>query len=91
MLCRTYVCVYLYSCYTILNYKEGGTTTNLYTTKSGLKYIDLKVGTGASIRYGQLVSISYKAFIKLPMKPNREKTEPEKYDADNAYLLKHGK
>jgi FKBP-type peptidyl-prolyl cis-trans isomerase len=78
-------------CYTILNYKEGGTTTNLYTTKSGLKYIDLKVGTGASIRYGQLVSISYKAFIKLPTKPNGEKTEPEKYDADNAYLLKHGK
>lgn len=68
----------------------GKDQQTLFVTKSGLKYVDVKVGDGPPIRYGQLVSISYKAFIKLPAKSDETKTEPERFDADDAYLLKHG-
>jgi len=30
------------------------------TTKSGLKYVDIKVGTGASPKIGQMVKVNYK-------------------------------
>jgi len=58
----------------------------LYSTKSGLKYIILKEGSpaGPSPRYGQLVTIAYKSFIKLP------NVDLEQYDSDKGYLLKHG-
>lgn len=57
----------------------------VYTTKSGLKYIDLTEGTGPTPKYGQLTTISYKSFIKLPKDSN-----PTQFDSDTAYLLKHG-
>lgn len=66
---------------------EGGVT--LYSSKSGLKYIILKEGTGPSPRYGQFVKIAYTASIKLPdIKGVRSKLE--KYDEDPQYLIKHG-
>lgn len=57
----------------------------MYTTKSGLKYLELKEGTGPSPSYGQLCSISYTASLKLP-----SKSKPETFDKDSAFLLKHG-
>lgn len=58
----------------------------LYSTKSGLKYIILKEGASAapSPKYGQLVTVSYKNYIKLP------NSDLQKYDSDKAYLMKHG-
>jgi len=58
----------------------------LYTTKSGLKYLDLKEGSGRQPRYGELVTFSYKAFIKVAGK----NTKPELYDEDRAFITKHG-
>lgn len=55
----------------------------LFTSPSGLKYIELKEGTGKSPRYGQLLTISYTAYVKLP---NKDK---QKFDS-NIFLLKHG-
>jgi FKBP-type peptidyl-prolyl cis-trans isomerase len=59
-------------------------------TASGLKYIDLVPGTGPSPAYGNLVSIAYKAYIKLPPNSKNYNTEPQQYDNVNRYLLKHG-
>mmetsp|Transcript_8144 Transcript_8144/g.15335 ORF Transcript_8144/g.15335 Transcript_8144/m.15335 type:complete len:297 (-) Transcript_8144:1654-2544(-) len=59
----------------------------LYTTKSGLKYIVLQEApssTAPSPRYGQLLTISYKSYIKLP------KSDLQSYDSDRAFLIKHG-
>jgi len=58
----------------------------LYETKSGLKYLELKEGNGRQPRYGELVTFSYKAFIKVAGK----NTKPELFDQDRAYLTKHG-
>uniref|UniRef100_A0A7S4NDU7 peptidylprolyl isomerase n=1 Tax=Odontella aurita TaxID=265563 RepID=A0A7S4NDU7_9STRA len=65
----------------------GGVT--LFQTKSGLKYIELREGSGPTPRYGQLVSISYKAYVKLPdIKGQTQKLD--EFDSDRAYLIKHG-
>lgn len=66
---------------------EGGVT--LFTTRSGLKYIELREGTGQSPQYGNLASISYKAYVKLPDTSDKKATLQE-YDVDSAYLIKHG-
>jgi len=58
----------------------------LYTTKSGLKYIEVEKGSGVTPKYGNLCSISYTAYIKLPGKASKL----QKYDKDNSYLVKHG-
>ena len=63
-------------------------------TSSGLKYIDLRVGTGTSPEYGNLVSIAYTAYIKLPETTAAGKkkynTQPQAFDQQDAYLIKHG-
>jgi FKBP-type peptidyl-prolyl cis-trans isomerase len=74
------------------SFSQGAVATSteegvkLYTTKSGLKYIVLKEGSpeAKSPRYGQLVNIAYKSFIKLP------NANLEQYDSDKGYLIKHG-
>lgn len=63
---------------------EGGVI--LYTTKSGLRYINLREGTGRTPQYGNLCQVSYRAYIKLPGK----NAELQEYDSDKAYLIKHG-
>jgi FKBP-type peptidyl-prolyl cis-trans isomerase len=60
----------------------GGVT--VFKLKSGLQFIDLTEGTGVSPEYGQLVSIKYTAYMKLPNKKDKEK-----FDSD-VFLLKHG-
>lgn len=69
--------------------EEGAQTQTIFESKSGLKYIDLKPGTGRSPQYGDLCSISYKAAIKLPS-TNGVKTKPEAFDSDKSFLIKHG-
>lgn len=63
-------------------------------TASGLKYIDLQPGAGPSPSYGNLCSISYKAYIKLPDsgrdKNSNSNNKPQLYDQSDAYLIKHG-
>jgi hypothetical protein len=59
-------------------------------TKSGLKYLDLEPGTGPSPQYGQLVSFSYQAYVKLPSSKNNPNPKPELYETVPAYLIKHG-
>lgn len=62
----------------------------VFKTASGLKYIDLQVGTGESPKYGQLCSIQYAAYIKLPASGKNPNPKPELFEKQNAYLLKHG-
>jgi FKBP-type peptidyl-prolyl cis-trans isomerase len=58
---------------------------------SGLKYIDLvKNEQGISPAYGQLVSIAYKAYIKLPPTSKEKITTPQLYDEQSSFLYKHG-
>lgn len=66
---------------------EGGFT--LYSSKSGLKYIILREGSGPSPKYGQFVKIAYTSYIKLP-DVNGVRSKLEKYDEDPQYLIKHG-
>jgi FKBP-type peptidyl-prolyl cis-trans isomerase len=62
----------------------------VFKTASGLKYIDLQVGTGESPQYGQLCSIQYAAYIKLPASAKNPNPKPELFEKQSAYLLKHG-
>ena len=57
---------------------------------SGLKYIDLNPGTGPSPIYGQLCSIAYKGYIKLPASKEDANPQPQMFGQSNGYLLKHG-
>lgn len=68
---------------------EDGKSVTVFKTKSGLQYIDLVEGTGPSPRYGNFVSISYKAYIKLPDVQGKP-AKLDSFDADPAYLVKHG-
>ena len=70
---------------------DVGDGVTMYKTNSGLKYIEIAEGKpGAkSPQYGQLVSIAYKAYVKLP----DIKGQPQKlqeFDSSSAYLIKHG-
>eukprot|EP00586_Coscinodiscus_wailesii_P019258 CAMPEP_0172497380 /NCGR_PEP_ID=MMETSP1066-20121228/99133_1 /TAXON_ID=671091 /ORGANISM="Coscinodiscus wailesii, Strain CCMP2513" /LENGTH=296 /DNA_ID=CAMNT_0013270117 /DNA_START=173 /DNA_END=1063 /DNA_ORIENTATION=+ len=61
----------------------------LFTTKSGLKYIDLKEGNGPSPKYGQFCTFSYKGYIKVAS-GSEKKSEPEMFEKDKSFLTKHG-
>eukprot|EP00978_Attheya_sp_CCMP212_P028505 scaffold98538_cov52-Attheya_sp.AAC.5 len=63
---------------------ENGGGVMLYSTKSGLQYIDLIEGTGPTPKYGQLCSIAYQGYIKLPQQ------DLKGFDDDDRYLVKHG-
>lgn len=61
----------------------------VFKTKSGLQYIDIEEGTGPSPKYGNLVGISYKAYIKLP-DIQGVSSKLDEFDSDGGYLVKHG-
>jgi hypothetical protein len=69
---------------------EGG--LEVIKTPSGLKYLDLVPGTGRTPRYGELLSIAYTGYIKLPSgNVKKYKSEPQKFDqVTDGYLVKHG-
>ena len=66
--------------------QQGGGGFTVVKTPSGLKYIDLQEGTGSSPAYGNLCSVSYKAYVKLP----GNDAKPQPFDQTDAYLIKHG-
>jgi peptidylprolyl isomerase len=47
----------------VLTLSESADAQNAVTTPSGLKYIDVKVGTGASPRTGQTVVVNYTGWL----------------------------
>eukprot|EP00578_Thalassiosira_sp_NH16_P026700 CAMPEP_0181091632 /NCGR_PEP_ID=MMETSP1071-20121207/8499_1 /TAXON_ID=35127 /ORGANISM="Thalassiosira sp., Strain NH16" /LENGTH=316 /DNA_ID=CAMNT_0023173779 /DNA_START=20 /DNA_END=970 /DNA_ORIENTATION=+ len=69
--------------------KVEGTSVTVFKTKSGLQYIDLAEGTGSSPKYGNFVSIIYKAYIKLPDAQGKP-FKLDEFDSDKGYLVKHG-
>jgi len=68
--------------------EEDGIT--VYKLPSGLKYVELREGTGPTPQYGQLVSIRYTSYIKLPASSKDPNPKPERYDSRSAFLFKHG-
>ena len=63
------------------------------TLPSGLKYIELREGTGPTPQYGQLVSIGYKGYVKIVTASDtedRKNKEPVVFDKVSQYLIKHG-
>lgn len=66
-----------------------GPSVTVYKTKSGLQYIDIIEGTGPTPNYGNLVSIAYKAYIKLP-DTKGQSYRLDEFDTDTGYLIKHG-
>lgn len=69
---------------------ETTSQTKLLQLPSGLKFIDLKEGTGPTPEYGQLCSIAYKGYIKLPASKDNANPHPQLFGQSPAYLLKHG-
>jgi FKBP-type peptidyl-prolyl cis-trans isomerase len=63
---------------------------SVYQLPSGLKYLELQPGTGPSPAYGQLCSVQYKAYVKLPVSSKDPNPSPVQFDASTAYLIKHG-
>jgi hypothetical protein len=70
--------------------KDDAGSLTVFKTPSGLKYLDLEPGTGPTPQYGQLVSIQYQAYIKLPPSKTNKDPKPELFEKQDAYLLKHG-
>ena len=69
---------------------ETTSQATLLQLPSGLKFIDLKEGTGPTPEYGQLCSIAYKGYIKLPASKDNANPQPQLFGQSPAYLLKHG-
>ncbi|KAL3772099.1 hypothetical protein ACHAW5_004937 [Stephanodiscus triporus] len=66
-----------------------GKSVTVFKTKSGLQYIDIAEGAGATPKYGNFVSIAYKAYVKLPDAKGRS-FKLDEFDHDEGYLVKHG-
>ena len=56
----------------------------LFKTRTGLQYIETKIGTGPSPQYGQLCVIRYTGYVKLP-----GDSPIERFDSSD-YLVHHG-
>ncbi|CAB9499801.1 FK506-binding protein 4 [Seminavis robusta] len=63
---------------------ENDDGVTVYKNPSGLKYVEIKTGTGPSPEYGQLCAIEYTGYLKLPTED-----KPQKFDS-NDFLIKHG-
>ncbi|KAL3822082.1 hypothetical protein ACHAXA_000150 [Cyclostephanos tholiformis] len=66
-----------------------GKSVTLFKTRSGLQYIDIIEGDGPYPKYGNFVSIAYRAYIKLP-DARGESYKLDEFDSDRGYLIKHG-
>jgi hypothetical protein len=69
---------------------QSNTAAQVFQLPSGLKYIDLVPGTGPTPMYGQLCSIAYKGYIKLPASKEDPDPKPQLFGQSKAYLMKHG-
>ena len=74
---------------TSTNVATEGQSVTVFKTKSGLQYIDIAEGSGSAPKYGNFVSISYKAYVKLP-DAKGQSFELDEFDSDKGYLIKHG-
>lgn len=63
---------------------------SVFKLASGLKYVDLKEGTGPTPKYGQIVSVAYTGYLKLPSTAKNPDPQPEQFDFDEAFVYKHG-
>lgn len=66
-----------------------GKSVTVFKTKSGLQYIELSEGTGPAPKYGNFVTIAYKAYIKLPDAQGKT-YKLDEFDSDRGFLVKHG-
>jgi len=66
-----------------------GKSVTVFKTKSGMQYIDIAEGAGPTPKYGNFVSIAYKAYIKLPDARGKS-YKLDEFDSDRGYLVKHG-
>lgn len=58
----------------------------MFKTNSGLKYYELQEGIGSTTpQYGQLCSIQYTGYLKLPTDD-----KPQQFDSKSSFLIKHG-
>ena len=62
----------------------------VFQLPSGIKYLELQEGSGPTPEYGQLCSIAYKGYIKLPANKKDANPKPQQFDQSSAYLIKHG-
>lgn len=62
----------------------------MFQLPSGIKYLDLELGSGPTPEYGQLCSIAYRGYIKLPANKNDSDPQPQQFDQSDRYLIKHG-
>lgn len=62
------------------------------TLPSGLKYIELREGTGPMPLYGQLLTIGYTGYVKVATKnsPKNNNEPPPMFDKVSEYLVKYG-
>eukprot|EP00590_Aulacoseira_subarctica_P011656 CAMPEP_0172425666 /NCGR_PEP_ID=MMETSP1064-20121228/33390_1 /TAXON_ID=202472 /ORGANISM="Aulacoseira subarctica , Strain CCAP 1002/5" /LENGTH=274 /DNA_ID=CAMNT_0013168747 /DNA_START=139 /DNA_END=963 /DNA_ORIENTATION=- len=62
------------------------------TLPSGLKYIELREGTGLMPLYGQLLTIGYTGYVKVATKnsPKNSNEPPPMFDKVSEYLVKYG-
>lgn len=67
-------------------------TYQTVTLPSGLKYIELREGTGPTPRYGQFLTIGYTGYVKVATKTSTANPNepPPIFDKVDAYLVKHG-
>jgi len=72
--------------------KAGGaaTTTDTVTTQSGLKYVDIKVGTGPSPQVGQTVSVQYTGWLTDGKKfdSSKDRNEPFSFPLGQGRVIK---
>ncbi|KAL9191549.1 hypothetical protein ACHAXT_001255 [Thalassiosira profunda] len=66
-----------------------GKSVTVFKTKSGLQYIEIEEGSGPTPKYGNFVTIAYKAYIKLP-NAQGQSFDLDEFDSDKGYLVKHG-
>lgn len=66
-----------------------GKSVTVFKTRSGLQYIELAEGLGPTPKYGNFVTIAYKAYIKLPDIQGKA-SKIDEFDSDRGYLVKHG-
>jgi len=68
---------------------EQKRSIDIFTSPTGVQWIDTKIGSGSSPNYGQVISYHYDAFVKSPFTNEMVKFDST-YDRRSAYLEKHG-
>jgi peptidylprolyl isomerase len=72
------------------NKKAGSAAMDTVTTPSGLKYVDMKVGTGASPQVGQTVSVQYTGWLTDGKKfdSSKDRNQPFEFPLGQGRVIK---